>query len=74
MVEQLEDSGIERVQTVREQEIAIEIDRDDVAAFEPLPTGEEPVTDSVVDMVVAIASPSFTDGNKWRLSDGGNTF
>ncbi|HEU4976301.1 MAG TPA: hypothetical protein VFT50_14510 [Baekduia sp.] len=74
VVEPLEDPGIERVQIVREQEIAIEIARDDIAAFDPLPSVEEPVTDNVVDMVVAIASPSFTGGNKWRLSDGSTTF
>jgi hypothetical protein len=35
---------------------------------------EEPMTNNVVETVVEIASPSFTEGDKWRLSDGGSTF
>lgn len=35
---------------------------------------EAPVSQNVVTMALILVAPVFQDGNKWRFSDGGNTF
>lgn len=48
---------------------------DDEAIYFALPEFEpEPLNDSVAERWVLIESPSFKDGNKWKLTDGQSSF
>jgi hypothetical protein len=67
--------GVEVVKfTARPNEEEVAVEKGDLPAYE-LPEGpDEPLLDEEREMFVEIASVAFIEGNKWRLSDGGNTF
>ena len=71
----LEREGVERVRFVSDTtaETTIEVRSRDLPAYE-VQTVEERLTDNALDMSLSIASVAFTEGNKWRLSDGDHTF
>jgi len=74
VVAPMERSGIERVEFRSEQEVTVAIEASELEAFEPPQPDEEVLLDQDREMIVAIASVSFTEGNKWRFSDGETTF
>lgn len=76
VLEPLARPGIEGVAFQRDltEEVSMEIGADDLDAFEPPDVVPVPLVDQGTEMAVAIAAVSFTEGNKWRLSDGDRTF
>lgn len=52
----------------------VTIRADDVDAFDVPTLPEVVINDRETEMVLNIASVSFAEGNKWRLSDGDHTF
>jgi hypothetical protein len=64
--------GIEEVRFGEGNDATV-IRDEDVPAFEPSDE-EEPLSEQTLEMVVEIVSPTFAEENKWRLSDGQNTF
>jgi hypothetical protein len=75
VMEPLLKEGITDLRFETETETTVTIERADlpsVDALEPSPLTMLSVTE--VQMTVEIASASFTEGTKWRLSDGARTF
>ncbi len=69
----LEKHGIERLATHRGSE-RLTIEKADVPSFD-VPDGEEEMLDEADrEMWLQIDSLSFKEGNKWRLTDGGEPF
>jgi hypothetical protein len=68
--------GIEVVkfQSRRESSVSVEITGPDAEAFEVPETEAFPVAEDVAQLAVSIVNVAFAEGNKWRLSDGENTF
>lgn len=66
--------GIDAVRFTSQRTTDLVITKQDVRAFDLPPTGDELLSDSVRSEVLSISSVAFTDGNKWRLTDGERTF
>jgi hypothetical protein len=64
--------GIDRVELATDQEIS-GVAREESQYFVPVSTSET-VTDVVVRMALVVEAPVFRDGNKWRFSDGQQSF
>jgi len=74
VVEPLRKKGVARLIFKAKQETTVTIEQESVPAYD-LPEPEEiSLSDDTVEMAVSIASVAFTEGNKWRFSDGENTF
>ena len=74
-VEPLGSDGVDAVKVKSETIEEIEITDSDRPAFEiGAPPATPPIVDQVTPMAVSLASVAFSDGNKWRLSDGERTF
>lgn len=73
-VEPVGREGVERLQFRHAKETTVEIQRDDLPAYEPPELEEVSLPAQDTDMVLSIASVVFTEGNKWRFSDGHHTF
>jgi hypothetical protein len=70
----LEKDGINRLSTRRDGPENLTIERSEVSYFD-IPEGEEEtLEDSEREMWLQIDSLSFKEGNKWRLTDGGEPF
>ncbi len=70
----LEKDGIDRIATRRDGPEKLTIERAEVSYFD-IPDGtEETLEDSEREMWLQIDSLSFKEGNKWRLTDGGEPF
>lgn len=69
-VEPVNRDGVERLEFRRDHEVSVEVQRDDVKAYEPPELEEIPLLDQETQMVLSIASVVFTEGNKWRFTDG----
>jgi hypothetical protein len=72
-------SGIERVEfqpAVLDTEggEAVTVERGDLDAFDSPEEAEDELLDEERKMVVTLVSVSFSEGNKWRVSDGQLTF
>jgi hypothetical protein len=74
VIEPLNREGVERVQFRAEEVTLVSIDRDDVPSYDVPEVEDVPLQELDVEMVVSIVSVVFTEGNKWRFSDGTNTF
>lgn len=74
VVEPLDRQGVDELRFVVESETTCEITRSDVAAFTVPEPIEEELSDDVVSTAVEIVSPDFVPGNKWRVTDGNETF
>lgn len=73
VVAPLAKSGVDRLDFWTEEGITVQLSTDDMSAFDA--TGESiPLNEQESTMVVEIASVAFTDGNKWRLSNGDQKF
>jgi hypothetical protein len=70
----LTNPGIERIEFRSDTTPGVTIETADVPAFEVPEIEDVPLSDNEVDMIAAIASVAFTEGNKWRLTDGDHTF
>lgn len=70
-LEPLERPGIEKV-TLRETETdyTIEIGTNQQPPSDVLPATQQPLQAFDTEMALEVTSPSFKEGNKWRLSDG----
>jgi hypothetical protein len=69
----LEPEGMDRVEIAANGRIVAEIpqsERDYFVAVAP----SETVTDTTIKMALTIEAPVFKEGNKWRFSDGQNSF
>lgn len=58
--------------TKREAELVVE--KQDLPKFRPPPPAKAKLTDSSAETAVELLSPSFVDGNKWRVAQGGEPF
>lgn len=56
------------------KEHKVVIRREDRDAFDIPDQPEESLTDSEREVALRVESPSFVDGNKWRVNDGENSF
>jgi hypothetical protein len=74
VVSPLESEGIESVSFQSSGVESLAIEKEDLPAYEVAPGPEEPLLESEQEMVVEIAAVVFTEGNKWRFSDGTHTF
>jgi hypothetical protein len=71
----LDSSGIEAMEISREDEIVIDLGRDDVQYYEvEADDGAPDLPPGHVDMTVTIVAPSFAEWNEWRVSDGERNF
>jgi len=73
VVAPLDRAGVDRLDFRTEEQITVSIEEADVSAFE-LQDVEIPLLERESEMVLAIASITFIEGNKWRFSDGEQTF
>ena len=72
VVEPLKNDGIDSVEFVRNQQTMFKADKSDLDSFRvPDDIADEVVSDS--ERIVRIVSPSFKEGNKWRVNDGAET-
>ena len=74
VVEPLDRPGVDRLDFRIEKEVGVSISASDVPAFEPPGDIEVSLLVRESEMVLAIASVAFIEGNKWRFSDGERTF
>lgn len=61
------------IRSYHEEEPVARIEKKDAPAFLPVPL-ERPVLDNEITLSLLIESPTFKEGNKWRFSDGTNSF
>ena len=66
--------GISTVSFRKNNEITVEINKDEVPAFSVPDIDDDLISQYTIRQAFAIASLTFVDGNKWRLSDGERTF
>ncbi|MGR9087302.1 MAG: hypothetical protein ACU841_09540 [Gammaproteobacteria bacterium] len=52
----------------------LHIDRNEAVCFIAPPPADEEINDQVTTVSLQIVSPTFTEGNKWRFSDGVSNF
>lgn len=74
VVAPLDNEGITSVRFERTEAVGITVSSEQVDAFSLPPTPDEMLTDTVREEVLSLAAVAFTDGNKWRLTDGERTF
>ena len=65
--------GIDQVQIRENDQVIEEVTKDHLPSFEA-PASEELLLDDVRTQAVSIVSLAFKNDNKWRLTDGSNTF
>ena len=73
MVRPVREPGIDRLEFREGNRTVEEVTEDDVMAFDA-PTYEELILDDVRQYAFSIVSLAFKEDNKWRLTDGQNTF
>jgi hypothetical protein len=74
VVQPLTRPGVEILRFQVDKHVTLELRTNDVPAYDP-PTGPvTPLADNETEMILEIASVAFTEGNKWRLSDGDRIF
>lgn len=50
----------------------MEVSSEEAKAFDA-PSAEESLSDEIIEMYVTVKSPSFEEGNRWRLGTGSET-
>ena len=73
LVKPLNEPGIDRVAFREKDHIIQEVTKGDVPSF-ALPDSKEKIVDVITPRALSIVSLVFKEDNKWRLSDGDNTF
>ncbi len=63
--------GVSALYFQSEEQRGVSIEEDDLPAFEA-DFDDDIISENEVEMVVSIIAPVFVQGNKWRLSTGGN--
>lgn len=75
MVKPLESEGVDVFVAGRNGEIEVAIEKEDIASFFMAANEAEVVSDTTSEgSVLQIESPVFKDKNKWRFTDGTNSF
>jgi hypothetical protein len=74
VVTPLHRDGIEELVISSAETSELRLTQDDAESFAIAEEIEEPIAQATLDMAVSIASVAFTEGNKWRLSDGERIF
>lgn len=74
VVAPLTNQGIDRIDFRSESQPDVTIKTTDVPAFDVPEVEDIPLSEKETDTIAAIASVAFTEGNKWRLTDGEHTF
>ena len=70
----LASKGIESISTAHEQDRYEVATQDDTDSFEIPDTEAAKIEETVQTLTLSLDSVSFKEGNKWKLSDGTNTF
>lgn len=70
----LERDGIDDFGVVINDRVALDIRSDELGSFASSNDEEEIVSDATSRKVLLIESPSFKDGNKWKVHDGSSQF
>lgn len=73
MVRPVKEPGIDRFMLRESDQVVQEVTKDDVDAFD-VPEHEELILDEVSRHAFSIVSLVFKENNKWRLTDGANTY
>ena len=73
MVRPVKEPGIDRFMLRESDQTVQEVTKDDVDAFD-VPEHEELILDEVSRHAFSIVSLVFKENNKWRLTDGANTY
>ena len=73
LVRPVKEDGINSVEIRENDEVVVEIAKDDVDYFDA-PQAQELILDEISTHVFSIVSLAFREGNKWRLTDGQLTF
>lgn len=74
VVEPLKSPGIDAMRIGPEKRPYHLIKKEDVPKFLPPPSPREELADSTSETAVEVLSPSFVDGNKWRVAQNGQQF
>lgn len=75
VVKPLDREGIDTFTSGRDGEAEVIITKADAPALAAIDDASSIVSDTITDgMLLQIESPSFKDGNKWRLTDGTTSF
>jgi hypothetical protein len=74
VVRPLNRKGVNRLDFREGTETTLSIEADDVSAFEVVEAEAETVLEDVVERRLKILSVVFTEGNKWRFTDGDVAF
>jgi hypothetical protein len=74
VVEPLTREGIERLAFEDDRAVTISLQTDEVELYDVPQDAELKLGEHEIPMVVSISSVAFVEGNKWRLTDGDNTF
>lgn len=74
VVAPLTNPGVQRLDFRSEHEVTLSLKASDIEAFEVPEADDMPLLDHEMPLVVSLASVAFTPGNKWRFTDGDNTF
>lgn len=73
-VEPVGREGVDRVRFRRNKQVTVEVQPEDLPAYDLPETDELPALEEETNMILSIASVAFVEGNKWRFSDGQKTF
>jgi hypothetical protein len=74
VVEPLAKPGVEALAFRQGTDLTVRITSDEVPAFAAPAVEETPLGANETEMVLSITTLAFTEGNKWRLTDGTRTF
>lgn len=75
VVKPLEQAGVDVFMAGRDDHIEVTVLKEDVPAFVAAGNDAEVVSDTINEgNLLQLESPVFKDGNKWRFTDGTNTF
>jgi hypothetical protein len=69
----VKEEGIDRIQILENKQPIQEVAKDEVDAFD-YPGSQEQLVENVSRIAFSIIGLSFKEDNKWRLTDGDNTF
>jgi hypothetical protein len=69
----VKEEGIDRIRILEKKQPIQEVTKDEVDAFD-YPGGQEQIVENVSRIAFSIIGLSFKEDNKWRLTDGDNTF